>query len=144
MCKIASFRVALVALVAVALTLVTGCGGKGTVTGKVTYAGKALPYGSVQFQGSGGVLVGEIQPDGSYTVSGVGTGSAKISVTCQDPKYADYMRAVSAAARDPKGPKPKGRPEDFDKIPSRYSDFEQSGLTYEVKGGTQTHNIDLK
>jgi hypothetical protein len=29
-------------------------------------------------------------------------------------------------------------------VPPKYSTAEQSGLTYEVKPGSQTHNIDLQ
>lgn len=133
------------AVLVVSLPLLTGCGGgKGSVSGKVMYNGTALPFGSVQFMTPGGAFVSEIGSDGSYSLTGIPTGSATISVTCQDPKYADYMKQLSASSRDPKAPKPKGRPEDYSKIPSKYSDFSTSGLTYEIKSGTQTHNIELK
>jgi hypothetical protein len=129
---------------ALALPLAAGCGGgKGTVTGRVTYKGDPLPYGNVQFFTSGGAFVAEIKADGTYTLPDVPAGPARISVNCQDPKYADFMKALSASARDPKAPKPKGRPEDFDKIPSKYNDPDAGGLTYTVKSGTQTHDIPL-
>jgi hypothetical protein len=134
-----------VVLLAVALPLAAGCGSKkGDVSGKITYKGQPLPYGSIQFLSPAGAFVGEIGSDGIYSVAGVPSGTSKISITCQDPKYADFMKALSAASRDPKLPKPKGNPEDFNKIPTKYTDFDTSGLTYEVKSGTQTHDIDLK
>ena len=128
-----------------AIILIAGCGGgKGNVTGKVSYKGQPLPYGNVQFSTSGGAFVSEIASDGSYSISGVPTGSAKITVNCQDPGYVEYMKALSSAGRDPKAPKPKGKPEDFDRIPTKYNSFETSGLTYDVKSGNTTFDIDLK
>ena len=140
----ASRRVAAV-VCGIALVLVAGCGGgKGNVSGKVTYEGKPLSFGTVQFMSPAGAVGTEIGEDGSYSLSGVPVGMSKIAVTCQDPKFVEYMKALSASSRDPKLPKPKGNPEDFNKIPTKYGDFGLSGLTYEVKTGSQTHNIDLK
>ena len=34
--------------------------------------------------------------------------------------------------------------EDFNKIPGKFSDFSTSGLTYEVKSGPQTHDLELE
>ena len=138
-------RIAAAILLAVALSLAAGCGrGKGDVSGKVTYNGKPLPFGNVQFISPAGNVPGEIKPDGTYSVTGVPVGLSKIAVNCQDPAYADYMKALSASIKDKNVPKPKGNPEDFDKIPRKYFDPEQSGLTYEVKSGAQTYDIDLK
>ena len=137
-------RIAAAAVIA-SLLYLSGCGGgKGSVSGKVAYQGQPLPFGSVQFITSGGAFVSEIRSDGSYAISNVPTGEVKISVNCQDPKYADFMKQLSASARDPKIPKPKGKPEDFDRIPSQYNDPDKSGLSYSVKSGDQMYNIDLK
>jgi len=125
--------------------VISGCaGGTGDVSGKVTYKNEPLPYGSVQFETSAGSFVGDIKADGTYSVSGIPRGAAKVNVTCQDPKYADFMKQLSASARDKSIPKPKGNPEDFNKIPGKYNDFSTSGLTLDVKPGSQTYNIDLK
>ncbi len=131
---------------AVTLSIVAGCGGgKGDVSGKVTYNGKALTFGNVQFLSPGGAFPAEIGPDGSYSVSGVPVGISKIAVTSRDEEgFIKYMKARSAAGKDKTAPMPKGNPEDYDKIPSKYGDTGQSGLTFEVKTGQQTFNIDLK
>ncbi len=132
-------------LLFIALLGLIGCGkSTGKVTGKVTYQNKPLEFGSVQLETSRGAFVGQISSDGSYTVEGVPTGTAKVSITCQDPKYAAYMKQLSASARDKSIPKPKGSPEDFNKIPSKYGDFSTSGLTIDVKGGSQSHDINLE
>src|SRR5258708_17207639 len=83
------------------LLLTTGCGrGKGTVKGKVTYKGEALTFGYVQIEAEGGgVFVGKIEMDGTYTVADVPTGQAKVLVSSVDDKYADRMKELSANAR---------------------------------------------
>jgi hypothetical protein len=138
-------RFALAAALAASLAALTGCGGTtATVSGRVTFGGAPLPGGSVQFLTPGGAYVAEIGPDGSYLLSGIPSGPAKISVTCQDPHYADYMKQLASSGRDPKAKRPKGKPEDFNRIPARFSDPSTSGLAYEVEPGNQTHNLDLK
>jgi hypothetical protein len=37
-----------------------------------------------------------------------------------------------------------GQSDRYVAIPEEYADKERSGLTYEVKGGKQVHNIELK
>jgi hypothetical protein len=55
-----------------------GCQGTGDVSGKVTFQGKPLVFGTVLFEGSNGALrQGNIEKDGSYVVSGVATAEAK-------------------------------------------------------------------
>jgi hypothetical protein len=140
-------RLASLAALAALTALAAGCGkSSGTISGKVTYQGKPLPYGSVQFiSASGLALVGVIESDGSgsYSIPNVPVGKAQISVTCQDPKYADFMKQLSASARDKSIPRPKGSPDQFNLIPGKYFDPSTSGLSCEVKGGQQTHDITL-
>jgi hypothetical protein len=127
--------------------LILGCAGKGNVSGKVTYKGTPLPYGNVQIQsGNGTIFVAEIKEDGSYSVSGVPTGSCKVAVSCVDPAAVDFAKAMSAAGKDTtnKAKMPKGSLEDFNKIPARYADFSTSGLTLELKSGDQTFDIKLE
>jgi hypothetical protein len=126
------------------LTVTSGCGpGKGSVSGKVTYKEKSLTTGSVQFMTQAGVLVSQIGPDGAYQLNDVPTGVARISVTSQDPGYAEFMKQLSRSARDKSIPRPKGKPEDFANIPSRYSDFSTSSLSLDVRAGPQVFDLDL-
>lgn len=130
--------------------VLVGCAGKGEVSGKVTFAGKPLQFGSVQFQSADGLVVpGKIEPDGTYKVSGVPTGTARISVNSVDEEGAiAFNKAVSAGSKnvDPTKPgkMPKGRLEDFNKIPGKFNEFSSSGLSYDVKSGQQVYDIELK
>lgn len=146
----------LIRTAAVAFALAAaGCGG-GTVdvVGKVTHNGKPVVYGTVVLVGSDGLpKSGPIQPDGSFRVAGVATGTAKVSVSSPQPPGA------AAPARKPRGgrdaddeertPPPAVAPADPEVIkgwfplPEKYGDPAKSDLVVEVKGG-QPIDLDLK
>ena len=127
---------------------VVGCGaGKGTISGKVTYKGTALKGGRVGFLASNQQnFVGDIGEDGTYIVSNVPSGPAKVSV------QTSYMRDTARTAKHykvPEGAPPGlGGGPDLSKryvpIPENYEEPDKSGLTWDVKRGDQTHDIDLK
>jgi hypothetical protein len=107
-----------------------GCtgGGRGDISGVVKYKGEPLPGGTILFYGQPkGQWSGEIKEDGSYTVTGVPTGTAKIAiipaVNVNLGGGAPQVKAVT--------------------IPPKYSDPEKSGLTCEVQGGAQNHPVTL-
>jgi hypothetical protein len=106
-----------------------GCaGGSGDVSGVVKYKGEPLPGGTILFYGQPkGVWSAEIKRDGTYVVSGVPAGVAKIAVI--------GPVAVSLGG----GPPPPKMPT----IPGKYADQDKSGLTYNVHSGAQTYPVDL-
>jgi hypothetical protein len=129
----------------------SGCGAsKGDVTGKVKFKDQTLPYGSVQFQTSTGQsFASEIAEDGSYSIKGVPAGSVKVAIACVDPAMEKYLRDMATKSRTPEALKTGGKPIEIDeakykKIPGKYSDFNTSGLSYDVVGGQQTKDFDLK
>jgi hypothetical protein len=106
-----------------------GCSGQGDISGVVTYKGKPLAGGTIAFYiEDKAVFSNGIDLDGSYTVTNVPTGTAKIAV----------MTILPIAI--PGAPKPAA----YTPIPARYNDREKSGLTYQVRSGSQTHNLDLR
>jgi hypothetical protein len=141
------------------LLLLAACAGcssstQGTISGKVTYQGKPVPAGTVVFvpQVQGGSFVARIR-DGQYKLENCPVGPAKIAVST--PANTDPMKRMM-------GGKMKRPPEIQEKlkggapavgaasndaptisIPPRYQDPEKSGLTCEVKGGSQVYDIDL-
>jgi hypothetical protein len=128
-----------VALVALAAT---GCGGRGDVSGKVTYKGKPLVWGTVQFEGSDNVVKqGNINNDGTYSVCGVATGEARAAVSSINPKSSDFQQRMPVRA-----PRANARTEvkGWFPIPEKYDTPFKSGLTYTVKRGQNTIDIDLK
>jgi hypothetical protein len=114
--------------------LLLGCGGRGDVNGKVTYQDKAVVFGSVMIVGSDKKLYyGQINEDGSYKVTGVPTGEAKVAVSSPDPNQ------VAA-----KGGAPKIEAKKWFAIPPKYGDPEKSGLKLSVNGGSNPFDIPLK
>jgi hypothetical protein len=132
-------------LVAVLIAGVGGCGKTARVTGKVSYQGRDVVYGSVVFLGADNKAhSGVIGPDGTYTVEGVPPGEAKISVLSRDPS-----KGRSAARRQkPAQPseKPSASPEavkGWFPLPSNYESPDNSGLSYTVSSGHVRHDVEL-
>lgn len=135
----ARFRAALALTL---LTLMGGCGGKGDVSGHVTFKGKPLVFGTVQFEASDKTFKqGIINRDGSYSIDGVPVGEAKVAVNSPNPKSGDFQ-PLQREGRPPPPPRPE-IPGWFP-IPAEYQDLSKPRLTYPVKRGDNTINIELK
>jgi hypothetical protein len=121
-----------------------GCGSKtGTISGKVTYQGKAVTGGSVNFlsEGSESIMkTGGIQKDGSYSVSGVPVGPAKITV--QGVKARRLLIPTQLQKEQGKAEVTTDQPEIY--VPPKYGSADTSDLKYEVKPGKQHYDIELK
>jgi hypothetical protein len=111
--------------------LIAGCDraptlrpGWAIVSGTVTYQGKPLPGGEVMWctnkDGASVARGGPIMENGTFTLD-TPTGPAKIAIHVADLK--------------------KSQPGRYVEIPSKYTDMERSGLTYEAKDGD---NKDIK
>lgn len=137
-----SLRVALATLL---LLVVVGCKERpamAPVTGRVTYRGQPLKFGSVMFQHKSGgqPAAGTIQPDGTFALStfqpgdGARVGSHLVRIACfegNDPARQQTM---------PTGEVVLGR----SLIPRKYGSFGASGLEVEVKAGeSQEFTFDL-
>lgn len=139
------------------LTLVAlaGCDSSvSTVSGKVTYKGKPVVFGTVSVTGPDGMTrSGPIEPDGSFSVSGVGVGEGKVTVTSLKPPDGSGGNA-KRGGRDAGGPDDERdmQPEaaappevvkNWFPIPPKYGDPKQSGLTVQVGSG-EPAVIDLQ
>jgi hypothetical protein len=132
-----------------AILLALGCGRGdgvnrgGKLTGKVTIDGKPVSAGEVIITGTDGKhsMSGRIRTDGTYTVIDPPLGPCKLAV-------------VTSTFKDVPPPSKKKGPVDFTDpktgewpiyvpTPARYEKAETSGLTVEVQGGDQTHDIPL-
>ena len=142
----------LLALPALAL-LAAGCGGgKGTVTGEVTYDGKPIPWGRITFLGQEGKKVPRSAwiINGQYTIKDCPTGPVKISVEPLEARAApkDVGKMAEMAKEhghvDPP-PEVIGKKLDIPRdVIERYGNPETSGLEYTVESGDNTNNIELK
>lgn len=135
-----------------ALVALAGCGGGTTdVSGKVTHQGKAVVYGTVLILSDGAQpKSGVIGPDGTFTVSGVRVGPAKVAVSSPRPPGSEPAKKARAGRDgDDDKPPPEETPaapeviKSWFAIPDKYGDPAKSGLTVEIKAG-QPLELDLK
>jgi hypothetical protein len=136
--------------------LTAGCGGKGTVAGTVKYKGTPIPSGTIMFTPESGVgLINAPITDGKYAADNVPTGTAKVTVTSMyTPRNSNPMMGPKGKGKmTPPADAPPEARKAFEKkteykkglkIPDKYADPEQSGLTYTVQSGMQTKDFNLE
>ena len=148
--------------------LAAGCSSEGTVSGTVYYKGKPLKEGMILFfpESKGGDFRSMIGPDGTYSMSKLPIGHAKISVitgssTAGPPasvmrqgkggggKIAEEALTKRMSAEAKKAlEESKKRPADpsgySGTVPQKYTNPDESGLTIEVTGGKQTHDVKIE
>jgi hypothetical protein len=129
------------ALAALVLSGAVGCGGGKTapVNGRVKFkdgsdsgvlAGYLVNF-EAEAAGEHGSSMGEIQPDGSFKLSTFGADDGAIP--------GKYRIAITPpSSPDPDKPPPKS------KIPAKYESFDTSGLTQEIKPGTNNIELELE
>src|SRR5262249_35760 len=117
---------------------------KGTVTGKVSYNGEAVPSGTVAFYGKDDeVSSAPIGPDGTYEATKVPLGEVKVTVTTPPPPD------PSAAERLKKNPMVIERGITIKQgkvvsVPRKYNLPGTSGISLTVTQGSQPFDITLK
>ena len=142
-----AFLAAGVAIVLVGAGM-TGGVRKTEVTGKVTYKGKPVVYGAVILVSADGqtAAAGPIQPDGTYTVTGMKPGEVRVGVISRDPavqqrqhnlRWAKITRPVEQASLKAKVDRKK-----WVSLPPKYEEPETSGVSFILKGGQQDIVLD--
>ncbi len=165
-------RLVLLCLVLFPLSIVAvGCSSEGTVSGKVSYKGQPLKGGTIIFfpeKGTGNYQ-SVIGADGTYSVSKLPIGPAKISVAvatsgvnpavfqqrrggvAKGPEKGLKSRMTDEAKKEleteikENAPKRGGGPYTgySSPLPEKYANPDSSGLTIEVTGGKQKHDINM-
>ena len=127
--------VSLLALLLAASTSSVGCGKRhremAPLTGKVTYEGKPLRFGSVVVEHKHGQpATAVIQPDGTFVMATRGEGEGAAVGRCR-------VRVACYEGQDPANKPGPGQPTELGRslIPERYTSFETSGLAVEVRSG---------
>lgn len=136
-----------------AILSLTGCGGvstlpegeTGTVTGKVTFNGKSVPEGTAivfLHKDKGIAASSAIAADGTYALrmrreAPVLVGDYQIGIT---PPTVELTPAEAEAVNMGKTIPEKEWPE----IPKKYRNPETSGVTFNVKAGENTFDLDMK
>jgi hypothetical protein len=138
------------------VVVVSGCTGSesmGSVTGKVIYKGDKVPKGClVSFvSDKGHAALGIVDGNGEYKLIMAGKPTVpaalySVSVTVpgiQGPEMTDDDERKFMAG-DPETVAKFAQKKQKPSIPDKYSDASQSGLSFEVKPGTNTYNIQLE
>jgi hypothetical protein len=133
------------ALAALVLAANWGCASKSDrpetlpVRGKVTYKGQPVTKGTITFQPDAGeTATGQIQPDGTYTLSTFGeqdgalAGHHKVMIIANDADPT-LMPGSSPGYKPPK-----------DLVPKKYAKLETSGLVADVAKDKTTFDFELK
>ena len=137
-----------------------GCGkvnplAPASISGGVTYKGKTVTGGSVNFfTPEGTPYSASIALDGTYGLSDLPTGEMIVVVETEsvNPEHkaatgkdADRRNAMNAQRKGPNGqsPAPSGLEPKYVKIPEKYSKSKTSPLTVTVKSGRQVYNVEL-
>ena len=139
---LASSRRCLVALIGVcAFVALVGCGSGNKKThivrGTVIFDDKPVPNGTITFiPADGPTATGEIQPDGSYTLTTYKSGDGAVEGT---------YTVVIVAMADQSGRLPEERnPLPPPIVPDKYTSIATSDLRADVKPGENTINFNLE
>jgi hypothetical protein len=143
----------------------TGCGGAhGNISGKVTYKGQPVRFGSVVVVGSDKTPVtGPIDQGGNYLIEDAPAGEVQIGVVSPDPTIAaNKAKAMSLPKRPKADEKEDGKhkignmpaqeaPADSARAKKKWVQLpkdvqfpDRSGITTTVQPGENTFNIELK
>jgi hypothetical protein len=134
-------------VVIVGLSAYASGGGSATVSGRITYLGRPVIWGSVILVGPDGrSAVGRIQPDGTFTVANAPTGEVGVSITSPDPLAQHYATQLKTSRdRIPVAQWP-AMPVDRQQwfvLPQRYDNAKTSELTLTVKRGSNECDLTL-
>jgi hypothetical protein len=123
---------------------VYGCDGTATVTGKVSYQGRPVTYGSILFLSSDRTSrSGVLEADGSYTVERVHPGEVRIGVISHDPSK--VLRSGKPAHRGEKGiAAAKKALKTWFPLPRKFEDPDTSGVGCSLDPGHVNYDVELK
>lgn len=119
----------------------SGCGpSRGSVSGKVTYKGNPVVWGTVTVVASDNMsYAGQITSDGTYSIPNVPHGPVKFCVTSPNPAAKKLTAPPKHGGADLPDPDPaQALPPAgaWVLIPEKYADFQQSGLIGTVDSDT--------
>jgi hypothetical protein len=149
----------------VAIMGTTGCsGGRGNVSGKVTFRGRPVMIGSVvMIAKDEKPVTGRLEEDGSYSLKDVPVGEVQVGVVSRDPDIAaNRARAMSMIAKYAAKRKAAGKDNARDmprleaspasarakrkwvRLPKDVEFPDRSGITTTIQRGDNTFDVDLK
>ena len=142
---------------ALALFFLVGCAGSNAstpakVSGKISYKGKPIKGGTMQFVTPDGTgYSGIITPDGTYSCNDLPAGEMVVTVETESLKPANMPNTKEAKMRMGMAQKPPpgmgGAPQNIDevyvKIPEKYKNAKTSTAQVTLSKGRNVKDIDL-
>ncbi|GEM_PF-351402 len=140
-------------LLFITLILIMGCGQTAyeipdtgaTLEGSITYDGKPIPLALVIVRSETATADSIVREEGKYKVLSVPLGNVKIAVDTEAMRSEVISRAMARANTGPDGKAAPNAPAklSFFPVPVKYADPDTSGITMEIKKGTNTLDITL-
>lgn len=121
---------------------------RATVSGRITFQGKPVIWGSVVLVGPDGrCAAGRIEQDGTYRVENASTGAVTVGVISRDPLVQNWATNLKSTRNRPtaklfsaKPPVDRNR---WFPLPAHFEEPASSGVTLSIKGGTNETDITL-
>jgi hypothetical protein len=148
------FKNRLTLLVSLFLVLAAGCD-KGNpnaptkISGEITYKGKLVTGGNIQFHSATSTYSGTISPEGTYSLTDIPAGEMTVTIETdsvkprKEVKYGADSGQKYRTSPAPKDFSPKAAGAWVD-IPKKYGNKNRSGLKLTLTAGSQTKNWDLE
>jgi hypothetical protein len=134
------------ALCSFVLAAIVGCDHSANVSGRITYQGRPVTYGSVVFRCSDdSARSAAIKPDGTYAVENVSQGNASIAVISRNPALGrSAWRPLKAASVGKQAATQDSAVKSWFPLPSTYEDPRTSGLSCEISTRRVAHDVELQ
>ncbi len=121
---------------------------KANVTGRVTYQGRPVIWGSVVIAGKDGrSAAGPIKPDGTFEVANAPTDAVSVAVVSRDPLLQTWATNIKVSRNRPTRAAFSASPVDRKKwfpLPAKFEDPSNSGVATTLKRGDNEFNVDLQ
>jgi hypothetical protein len=128
-------------IVLLILALLVGCGkASGTITGTVTFKGEPVQNGTIAAMSKSGQVVSSSIKDGTFKLDEVPLGESRVAIQSSPPP--PPFRSPPKPGEPT--PPPPPTPPPFVPLPERYTKVETSGLTIDVKAGSQAKDFELR
>jgi hypothetical protein len=133
-------------LLLLATLTAAGCGSRtGIVTGVVRFRHRALTTGTVSYYCENGEIVSSlISPEGTYRLPQVAPGSVRVAVVSHPAVPPGLQVNQAPAAFAPPVSRTIATPAKlYTPIPAKYNRPDHAGLTFVIRPGEQTVDIEL-
>lgn len=134
-------------LAVIILTAIFAGQGRATVSGRVSFQGKPVIWGSVVVVGQDGrTAAGRIEADGTFKVENAATGAVSVAVVSRDPLVQNWASNIKATRARPTSKSFSASPVDRKQwfpLPTHFEDPHSSGVTLRLRSGDNQNDLHL-